>query len=245
MSEVKTNNYKKVIGIVANVLMWIFLVFSASIMVLVFASQGDKDGIPSVFGNSLITIESPSMTPTYKVGDLVFMEKLSDEEKLKLKKDDIITYRAPIDIDGDGQIGDINTHRIVSIEDGEIVTQGDKNYDADKYTIGYNDIIGKCTEEGKIGGLGNVIKFLRSSLGFFICIVLPLILFFIYELYRVISLIVAERAKKQGVSKETEEEIKRKAIEEYLKSQNADAEAQKVESVEQVENSATETKSEE
>ncbi len=225
MSESKKKSVKKVLGIAANVLMWAFLIFSALIMILVFASQGDRDGIPSLFGRSLITIESPSMSPTYKVGDMVFMEKLSDETKKELQVGDIITYRAPEDINGDGQIGDINTHRIESVDhsDGTIVTKGDNNLIADKYTIGYNDIIGKCTDTGKIGGLGNVINFLRSSLGFFLCIVLPLILFFVYELYSVISLIVTERAKKQGVSKEAEEEIKRKAIEEYLKSQNAEA----------------------
>jgi signal peptidase len=66
-----------------------------------------------------------------------------------------------------------------------------------------------------------MIGFLRSSLGFFLCIVLPLILFFLYELYRFIAILVTERAKKKPVSAETEEEIKRRAIEEYLKQQAA------------------------
>ena len=66
-----------------------------------------------------------------------------------------------------------------------------------------------------------MINFLRSRLGFFICIVLPLILFFLYELYNFINILVTERAKKAPVAKETEEEIKRRAIEEYIKSQQA------------------------
>ena len=73
----------------------------------------------------------------------------------------------------------------------------------------------------KLPGVGNVIKFLRSSLGFFLCIVLPLILFFLFELYNFIKVLVTEKAKKAPVSKETEEEIKKRAIEEYLKSQEA------------------------
>ena len=49
---------------------------------------------------------------------------------------------------------------------------------------------------------------------------LPLILFFLYELYNFISILTKERAKRAAVSaKETEEEIKRRAIEEYLRSQ--------------------------
>ena len=66
-----------------------------------------------------------------------------------------------------------------------------------------------------------MISFLRSSLGFFLCIVLPLILFFLYELYRFIVLLMAERAKSKPVDSDVEEEIKRRAIEEYLKQQEA------------------------
>ena len=74
-------------------------------------------------------------------------------------------------------------------------------------------------EKGKLFGVGTVVEFLRSSVGFFICIVLPLVLFFIFELYNFISILVSERAKKAPIDKDTEEEIKRRAIEEYLKSQ--------------------------
>lgn len=232
----KSLNWKKVkkIGeIVANVLIWTFVAFSLLITVMVFSAQGSSDGIPAVFGKSWLTIETPSMEDTYMVGDLVFMTKLSDEDKLNLTKGQIITYRAPIDINEDGITGDINTHRIYSIDpdSGVIVTIGDNNILPDNqgdtpYTIHRNDVIGVCTEEGKLDGVGNVINFLRSSLGFFICIVLPLILFFLYELYNFISILVSEKAKKAPVAKETEEEIKRRAIEEYIKSQQAAAAAQ-------------------
>ena len=224
--------FKKIAGIVGNVLIWVFVAFSLLITILVFSAQGSADGIPSIMGKSILTIQTPSMDPTYKVGDMVFMTKLSDEEKLNLKEKDIITYHAPIDIDGDGLTGDINTHRIyaIDIETGVIVTKGDGNHFADNegnqpYTIQLNDVIGVCTEDGKLSGAGNVIEFLRSRLGFFICIVLPLILFFLYELYNFINILVSERAKKKPIAKETEEEIKRRAIEEYIKSQQAAAAA--------------------
>ena len=162
----------------------------------------------------------------------MFMTKLTDEEKAELKVGDIITYYAPIDINQDGVKGDINTHRIVSIdkESMSIKTRGDNketNIKDDDYVIGYSDVIGVCTENGKVGGLGNVIRFLGSSLGFFLCIVLPLTLFFIYELYSFIRLLVTEKAKNAPVSSEVEEEIKKKAIEEYLKQQAAQAEETK------------------
>ena len=222
----KKEKAKKIAGLIGSILIWVFVGFSALITVLVFSAQGSSDGIPSVFGKSLLTIQTASMEDTYNIGDMVLMTKLTDEEKTDLKIGDIVTYRAPIDIDGDGMIGDINTHRIVSHDPdtGVIVTKGDNNILPDNegdspYTIHRNDVIGICTEQGRLAGLGNVIEFLRSSVGFFICIVLPLILFFLYELYNFISILTSERAKKAPIAKETEEEIKRRAIEEYLKSQ--------------------------
>lgn len=219
---------KKIAGIVGNVLLWAFVAFSLLITIMVFTAQGSPDGIPAIFGKSWLTIQSPSMEDTYKIGDLVFMTKLDDESRQTLEPGQIITYRAPIDINNDGETGDINTHRIYSIDPntGIIVTKGDNNLfrddeGDDPYTIHRNDVIGVCTEKGKLGGVGNVINFLRSSLGFFLCIVLPLILFFLYELYNFISVLLSERAKRAPVAKETEEEIKRRAIEEYIRSQQA------------------------
>ena len=222
-------NKKKILSIALNTLIWIFVIFSLMITILVFSAQGSEDGVPAVFGKSLITISTDSMEPTYKAGDLVFMEKLSDEEIENLQPGQIITFRAPIDIDGDGMVGDINTHRIEKVEGNRFVTKGDHNLIPDNegddpYTVHMSDVIGLCTEDGKIGGLGNVISFLRSSLGFFLCIVLPLILFFLYELYNFITILVTERSKKAASAAAAidEEEIKKRAIEEYLAAKEAD-----------------------
>lgn len=222
----KDVNKKKILSIALNTLIWLFVAFSLVITILVFSAQGSKDGVPSIFGKSLITISTDSMEPVYEAGDLVFMEKIAEEDIVNLKPGDIITFHAPIDINGDNIVGDINTHRIVEVNGNRFVTKGDNskindNEGDNPYTIHASDIIGTCTEDGKIGGLGNVITFLRSSLGFFLCIVLPLILFFLYELYNFVSLIVTERAKRaaSGAPAIDEEEIKRRAIEEYVAKQ--------------------------
>ena len=227
---------KKILSIVLNTLIWIFVAFSLLITILVFTAQSSKDGVPSIFGKSLITISSNSMEPTYKVGDLVFMTKVSDAEKAQLKEGQIITFHAPIDIDGDGMIGDINTHVIYEARHDEntFITKGENiphpdNVGENGYEVHYSDVIGVCTPEGKIGGVGNVINFLRSSLGFFLCIVLPLILFFLYELYNFITILVTERQKKAAANAPIvdEEEIKRRAVEEYLAKQRDEEEIKK------------------
>lgn len=245
----KTAKMKKILDICLNVLIWVIVAISLFMTILVFSAQASGDGVPAIFGKSLISIESKSMEPTFKQGDLILIDKLSDEEKADLEVGNIITYFAPIDINNDGKIGDINTHRIVKIDKDALTvkTQGDNpetNMVEDNYTLHFSDIIGTCEEDDRIGGVGAVIGFLRSSLGFFLCIVLPLILFFLYELYRFIALIVSERAKRAPVSKETEEEIKRRAIEEYLKSQR-DAENEATETAETEKTLSEDAKTEE
>ena len=224
---------KKIAGIVGNVAIWVFVALSVLVTVLVFAANANADGVPELFGKSLITIETNSMEPNIKQHSLVLLDRLEPGEIYELKEGDIITYRSPVDLNGDGKAGDINTHRIVSNHTDEFyfVTKGDNNKlpdneDSEKpYTVKYTDVLGTCTEDDAIRGVGGIIGFLRSSLGFFLCIVLPLILFFLYELYRFISLIVAERAKRAPIAKETEEEIKKRAIEEFLAAQKAEADA--------------------
>ena len=228
-TENKPVDVKKILSTVGNVLIWAFVILSLVITAMVFAAQKSEDGVPALFGKSLITIQTKSMEDTYYAGDMVFMTKLTREEKLNLQVGQIITFRTSIDIDNDGKPGDLNTHRIVEGRGDSLsyVTKGDNNPYADNvgdnpYEVHVDDIIGVCTDNGKIRGLGNVIKFLSSPLGFFLCIVLPLILFFLYELYRFITILVSEKQKKaEDKAIESEEDIKRRAIEEYLAAQAA------------------------
>lgn len=229
----KAPKTKKIFAIVLNTILWIFVAFSLLITILVFSAQGSRDGVPSIFGKSLITISTDSMKDTYDPGDLVFLTKLDSEEIDELGVGAIITFRSPEDINGDGIFGnDLNTHRIVEVIDPKnpsehksFKTKGDFNPHEDNYIVDNADIIGVCKEDAKLSGVGNVINFLRSSLGFFLCIVLPLILFFLYELYHFITILVTEKAKKNaGTSAVSEEEIKRRAVEEYLAKQKDEEE---------------------
>lgn len=226
---------KKIGAIVANVLVWAFLVFAALVTVLTFVSLNAKDGVPSIFGKSFVSVQSPSMDGdregSFKQGDMLIVDKISSNEALELTEGTIIVYRAPIDINGDGQTGDINTHRIVSkrTTDGGIVyykTQGDAEIYEDNYELRFTDVVAIYDGHSKLSGIGAVADFLKSSLGFFLIVVLPMALFFLYEVYNLIKIIMEQKMKKvsASVSQETEEEIKRRAIEEFL-AQQAQAQA--------------------
>ena len=212
-----------VLSKIGNVLLWVFLVFSILMTTVVLMSQ-DKTDLPSVFGRSFVTVQSDSMNPTFKKGDLIVVKMLTEEEKRNLKEGDVITFYS--DLDGDGN-NEINSHRIVGaprVENGYTyyTTKGDNpvtNPTADKKEVKANFVLGQWNEGTPISGLGSVIDFLKTPLGFGIIIVVPLIAFFVYELYNFIVVLVTMKQKK--TSKEDEEEIKRRAIEEYIRQQAA------------------------
>ena len=228
----KKTEAKRIVSIVANVLAWVFLVFAALVTVLTFLSLNAKDGVPSIFGKSFVSVQSPSMDGdkegSFKQGDMLIVTKITENEALTLDVGTIITYRAPIDIDGDGVTGDINTHRIVSkrTTEGGIVyfkTQGDAEAHEDNYELRHSDVVAVYDGHSKLAGVGAVADFLRSSLGFLLIVVIPMALFFVYEVYNLIKILMEQKMQKAmataTVSQETEEEIKRRAIEEYLAQQ--------------------------
>ena len=200
---------KKVLKIVANVVVWALLIMAFLITLLVFASS--KNGkTASLFGITPMAVESDSMSPTFKKGDLIFVKKIDD--LYNLKEGDVITFYTIIQ----GKRV-INTHRIVEINEAEnsrsFVTRGDNNSINDELPAYASDIIGKWTGK-KFNGMGKVLDFLRTKKGFFICILIPMAIFFLYELYKFIVVLI--EVKKPKLSEEDEEEIKRKAVEEYL-----------------------------
>lgn len=211
---------KKVVGIVINVILWLFVVFAALTTVVVFTGTSNN-GVGNLFGYMPFSIQTQSMEPTIKAGDVVIGKEVDFNT---LKEGDIITYWTTVD---EQKI--LNTHRITKvISNGKgtvpsFKTKGDNNQIEDEYTVAAADIVAKYNS--KISGLGKAVDFLETQKGFFICIVLPLILFFLYQLYHFIKVIVTVKQENAGLSKEDEEELKKKAVEEYLAKQKEEQEA--------------------
>ncbi|WP_317336704.1 signal peptidase I [uncultured Ruminococcus sp.] len=203
---------KKSIKVVFNIVAWIVLIFSMIMTLLVFTADRNN-GTASLFGFIPMTVESDSMKPTFLANDLIICREIDDVENLK--EDDVITFWTIID----GKKVR-NTHRIVEINDvngtRNFVTRGDNNSREDDIAVYGVDIIGKWTGV-KISGFGKVMSFLRTKTGFFICVLIPIALFFLFELYKLIVVIV--EIKRPKLTSEDEEEIKKKAIEEYLEEQ--------------------------
>ena len=212
---------KKVLGIIVNILAWVILIFALLVTIMVFSS-GRNNGVANLMGFIPMTVESDSMKPTFEKDDFILCREIDDMNTLK--KDDVITFWTIIE----GQRVK-NTHRIVEIntEGGttSYITRGDNNSLDDSIPVYAGDIIGKWTGV-KVHGFGKAMDFLRTKTGFFICILIPMAIFFLFELYKFIVTLI--EVKKPELSEDDEEEIKRRAIEEYLaaqKSENKDSEA--------------------
>ena len=235
-TESKNPNAKKawkVLKIIGNIFLWIFVAFSVFVTILAFAAQGDRDGIPTIGGVSFFSVTTNSMEPNIMQGDLIINKKLTTEEEMQnLKEQTVITFLMD-DINGDGN-RDFNTHRIIEVRgsgaDTVYITRGD-NEEANIYsqteTVPYRDVV-RVWNGTRIPGVGKFLSFLQTPNGFLIVIVIPLVLFFLFELIKFIRAAIAVKNEgKKQITAADEELIKQKAIEEYLRQQKEAEEATK------------------
>ena len=188
---------KKTGTIVISVLLWLVILVAALYAFTTIATR-DNQNVSSLLGYTPLVVKSDSMAPTFSAGDLIFIKKCDTST---LKEGDIICFHTIIDNEYA-----LNTHRIQKIDTvgdaRSYTTLGDNNNGiADTHIISDGDIVGKYV--GDLPKAGKVMDFLSSSMGFLIVIVLPMLLFFIYQVYNLIM--IAIRLKK-AVAVETARE---------------------------------------
>lgn len=207
---------KKGITIVISVILWAVILLAALFAFTTLATR-DQNSVASLAGFTPMIVETDSMAPTFCAGDLIFIKKC---EPASLKEGDIITFHTIIQNEYA-----LNTHRIDSIseENGmrSYTTKGDNNEIADMHVIADGDIVGKYI--GKVQGLGKVMDFLSGSVGFLLVIVLPLLLFFIYQIYNLV--IVSINLKKAVAVEEAKEKAMAEMAIEEVEATKAEAEA--------------------
>ena len=188
---------KKTGTIVISVLLWVIILVAALYAFTTMATR-DNQNVSDIMGYTPLVVKSDSMAPTFRAGDLIFIKKCDTPT---LKEGDIICFHTIIDNEYA-----LNTHRIQKIEESgdarSYTTLGDNNNGiADTHIISDGDIVGKYV--GHLQNAGKVMDFLSSSIGFLIVIVLPMLLFFIYQVY---NLIMISIRLKKAVAVETAKE---------------------------------------
>ena len=168
---------KRVANTIINIVLVIAIILAAVCTYTSYVSTSGN-GVPSIFGLRVMSIQTESMYPTMKPGDLIFDTAVKDTSELKIG--DIITYWTVID--GERVL---NTHRITEIYDGGgyliFQTKGDNNTIEDSLTVHESEIVGQYNGM-KIAGLGKLFDYLQTSTGFLIVVVIPVAIFFLYHL---------------------------------------------------------------
>ena len=253
---------KFALNIALIVLQVLIVVVAIAFSVSILLSTGYESNTD--FGDSsirLMPVLTDSMNgdkeDSFKAGDLIIVKKADKVKLSELKEGDIITY-----LDYVGEDLQFVTHRIVKIneiedDNGKVIrtytTMGDAETSGLTTTIAEGDIAGVYI--GKLPGVGSAVFWLQDPTHFFLVIMLPLILLLLYNAFLVVRFVIDAKLKKQreqlvGTAAAAdapvldEEEIKRRAIEEYLSKMQADKDAEEVPESAEVEDTAKEEPSE-
>lgn len=112
----------------------VWKIFSTVVVALVVLLAVLLGGV-RIFGFKPYAVLSPSMTPHYKVGSLVYVQKAEPNE---IKKGEVITFVAGID-------KTVVTHRVFDVDrtNGCIYTKGDANRDVDESPVAFENVLGR------------------------------------------------------------------------------------------------------
>lgn len=174
----------KVVKIIVNVLVCIVIILATCITLTTISSQ--KNGYFRVFKSIPLTMKDSSMEPTIKKGSLIITKEYKNND---IKEGDVISYRS---IDKNNTL-EIKTGRVKTIitvnEQTTYITEFDNKEYTDSEQVNSKNVISIWNGK-KVSTLGSIIDFLNTKVGFFICIIVPLALLFIYQLYKFIMLVI-------------------------------------------------------
>lgn len=166
----------KVLSTVINVILVISIILAAVCTYVSYVSTSGS-GVPSLFGLQIFSIQTDSMYPVLRPGDLIIDTAVKDAGDLR--KGDIITYWTVIN--GERTL---NTHTIHEIYDGGdyliFATKGENNTAADPLTVHESEIVG--IYKARIPSVGKFFDYLQTSTGFLLVVVIPVFIFFLFHL---------------------------------------------------------------
>ncbi len=198
---------KKIRGTIATIITVIAVLFT--IMAVFTILTTEKGKAPEMFGMSAMVVVSGSMEPEIPVGSVILVKKC---EPADVAEGDIISFYSR-----DESIrGQINTHRVIGIEelDGQyqFETKGDANVSSDAVAVLGEDLIGRVIGISSI--FGKLAKIVSSRLGMLLVIVVPLAIIFALNAKDVAKIYketlkeeaALEEQKRSGRSDEKDEE---------------------------------------
>ncbi len=182
--------------IIGTLMCVVFIPIIVINLLLIVNSYRHPDELPGAFGLKPAVVLSGSMEPEIMTGDLIL---LHDTDPLKLGKGDVICYLSS---------GKAVTHRIVGVTTGDdgqprYVTRGDANNAEDRLPVTPDQVQG-IWKGARIGGLGNALLFMQTAAGMMIFVVLPIVLFVLWDIWRRHKLDKEEAARTAQLEAELE-----------------------------------------
>lgn len=137
--------------------------------------------LPRLFGYQLYAVKTPSMTPIYPVGSVLYVKPCGAGE---VQIGDPITFTMGTDTDM------VMTHRVVAIDQDKqtFTTKGDANTAEDITPVGFDRLIGKpvlC-----LNGMAGIADYIHSIMG---AITLALLFFIV-----LMSWLIADQLNKKN-----------------------------------------------
>ena len=226
---------KKIGSIIVDVL--IVIVFIISLLFVIASITAKREnGQANVFGYTANSVQTDSMKGSINEGDLIISKVVTSDNKkeFNLKEGDVVSFYN--ELDNGTKI--LITHRIYNIREAGntrvYTTWGDnrESAPAPDAPITMSDI--ESVYLFRIPLMGHFIDFLRTPLGFIICLVIPLLTFIGWQAYKLMVLFFkskqaeleeqAENMKNNNGKAEISEEEKNAIIAEYLAKQKASEE---------------------
>lgn len=222
---------KKILDITVTALQIAIVLIAIIISAIVIANPITSSAEVGSGKIKLMPVLSGSMSgdnkDSFDKGDLVVAETPENQRTLEVGQ--IVTFVG--DVNGyDGLI----THRIVEVKYDDqglaatYITRGDANPEDRTETINPFKVL--AVYKYHLKGVGGAINWLQEPTNFLLVIVIPLILLFVYNIVMFVRMLMQAKIAKvketDGAAVLDEEEIKRRAIEEYLAGQKTEEPAE-------------------
>ena len=186
----------KALKFIRNLLVWLFVIFAICMMIFTIVSVTTFDRTDrSVFGYRAFIVLSDSMKKTdFDAGDLVLIKRV---DPTTLQPGDIIAYTSQ----NSSNYGETVTHkirRLTTDANGEpgFVTYGTTTDTDDETIVTYPYVLGKY--KSHIPKVGTFFRFLKTTPGYIVCILIPFMLLILTEGIRCIRLFRTYKAEQQA-----------------------------------------------
>lgn len=221
----KQRNILRVFKIIGNTIFYLFILVLLLFSITNLTTKREDD-IPNLFEKGFVNVLSSSMdgelsSSDYKVGSfkkdaLVFVKMLkTDEQKSELKVGDVVVFWGQLDPTDPKSKGFI-IHRIIAIDldAKKVQTQGDNRVTNPIWEeVSFSGI--KAVATRKIEKVGSPLRFMQTSTGFALLVILPLAVLVIFEVVILVRYILKHNKEKMRLELEEErEKLKQELLDE-------------------------------